>query len=354
MKYKLFGNSGLRVSSLCLGTMTFGEEWGWGSDKETSQKIYDTFVEAGGNFIDTADVYTEGTSERFLSDFISADRDYVVLATKYTLSGETRNPNNSGNHRKNLRQSVEASLKRLKTDYIDLLWVHAWDFTTPFEELMRSLNDLISSGKVLYIGISDAPAWVVARANTLAEFRGYAPFIGNQLEYNLTERTPERELLPMAKELNIGTVAWSPLATGILTGKFLEENQDKDSRNIKKTSYRFNNRNEEIAREVVKMAKEIDVSSAQVALSWVNQKGVIPIIGSRKVDQLKDNINCLDLQLSSEMMERLDKVSQIDLGFPHTFVLRDGAKKMMYGGMVNEIEGIRNDNLGKEKSLLKV
>ncbi len=345
MQYQLFGNSGLRISPLCLGTMTFGEDWGWGSSQETCKKIYDTFVEAGGNFIDTADIYTEGSSEKILADLIQADRDYVVLATKYTLSNTTHNPNKSGNHRKNMMQSVEASLKRLKTDYIDLLWVHAWDFTTPVEEMMRGLDDLVRQGKVFYVGISDAPAWVISRANTLAELRGYTPFIGNQLEYNLTERTPERELLPMSKELNIGVVAWSPLATGILTGKYLDEASSKGARNESRTSYRFNERNEAITKEVVAVAKEMNVSPAQVALAWINQQGIIPIIGARKLDQLQDNLASLDVQLSEEHMTRLDKVSAIDLGFPHEFVLRDGAKKMMYGDMVDQIEGIRNPNL---------
>ncbi len=349
MNYQLFGNSGLRVSPLCLGTMTFGEDWGWGSSEKASKEIYDKFVEAGGNFIDTADVYTEGSSERILADLIKADRDYVVLATKYTLSNTTHNPNKSGNHRKNLVQSVEASLKRLKTDYIDLLWVHAWDFTTPVEEVMRSLDDVVRSGKVLYIGISDTPAWVISRANMLAELRGWTSFIGNQLEYNLTERTPERDLLPMSAELNIGVVAWSPLATGILTGKYLTKgNQGEDGDRLDgSSSYRFNDKNVQIASKVVEVAKKLGASPAQVALSWINHKGVIPIIGARKIHQLEDNIKSLDLTLPDEIINKLDEVSAIDMGFPHDFVLRPGAQKMIYGDMVNRIEGIRNPNLKK-------
>ena len=291
MHYQLFGNSGLRVSPLCLGTMTFGEDWGWGSPKEVSHKIFDAFVEAGGNFIDTADVYTEGTSETILGELIKADRDHIVLATKYTLSNTTHNPNNSGNHRKNLVQSVEKSLRRLNTDYIDLLWVHAYDFTTPIEEMMRALDDLVRSGKILYIGISDAPAWVIARANTLAEMRGWTSFIGNQLEYNLTERTPERELLPMSDALNVGVVAWSPLAAGILTGKYIRnKGEGSGGRMEGTTSYRLNERNDAIAREVVAIAEELDVSPARVSLAWISQKGVIPIIGARTLDQLSDNL----------------------------------------------------------------
>ncbi len=346
MNYKLLGNSGLRVSPLCLGTMTFGEDWGWGSSKETSKAIFDTFMEAGGNFIDTADVYTEGSSERILSDLIQADRDHVVLASKYSLSNTTHNPNKSGNHRKNLVQSVEASLKRLKTDHIDILFVHAWDYTTPFEEVMRSLDDLVKQGKVFYLGISDAPAWVVSMSNTWAIDKGMSPYIVNQIEYNLTERTPERDLLPMSQALNLGVMAWSPLATGILTGKYLDD-EVKGTRNEAKTSYRFNEKNERIARTVVEVASEIGCSPAQLSLAWLVKQNIIPIIGARKIDQLKDNLQSVDIHISNEQMARLNEVSSIDLGFPHDFVLRDGAKKMMYGDMANKIEGINNPNLYK-------
>lgn len=347
MKYQLFGRSGLRVSPLCLGTMTFGKDWGWGSDAATAKEIYDAFMEAGGNFIDTADVYTEGSSERILADLISADRDHVVLATKYTLSNTTHNPNNSGNHRKNLVQSVEQSLRRLNTDYIDLLWVHAYDYLTPIDEMMRALDDLVAQGKILYIGISDAPAWVTARANTMAEFRGWSRFIGNQLEYNLTERTPERDLLPMSEELGLGVVAWSPLAAGILTGKYNKDaGKGSGGRMEGTTSYRLNERNYKIAAKVVEIAQSLDASPAQVALAWINQQGHIPIIGARTLNQLKDNMGSLDVTISAEQMQQLDEVSSIDLGFPHDFVTRPGAQKMIYGGMVNQIEGNKHPLVG--------
>lgn len=343
MQYELFGRSGLRVSPLCLGTMTFGEDWGWGASEETSRQQFDAFLEAGGNFIDTANVYTEGSSERILADLIAADRDHIVLATKYTLSNTTHNPNKSGNHRKNLVQSVEQSLQRLKTDYIDLLWVHAYDYLTPIEEMMRSLDDLVRAGKILYVGISDAPAWVTARANTLAELRGWTPFIGNQLEYNLTERTPERDLLPMSSELGLGVVAWSPLAAGILTGKYLDnKGKGTGGRMEGTTSYRLNERNNRIAREVVKVAQKLGASPAQLSLAWLRHKGVIPIIGARTVDQLKDNMAALEVRIPKKEMERLDRVSAIELGFPHDFVLRAGAQKMIYGGMVDQIRGNKN------------
>lgn len=346
MYYQLFGNSGLRVSPLCLGTMTFGKDWGWGATAAESKDIFDTFLEAGGNFIDTADVYTEGSSETILGDLIQADRDHIVLATKYTLSNTTHNPNKSGNHRKNLVQSVEASLKRLQTDYIDLLWVHAYDYLTPIEEMMRALDDLVRAGKILYTGISDAPAWVVSRANTMAELRGWTPFIGNQLEYNLTERTPERELLPMSEVLNIGVVAWSPLAAGILTGKYLQDKgKGSGGRMEGTTSYRLNEKNEQIAKVVVDLAKTLGTSPAQLSLAWLVHKGVIPIIGARTLNQLKDNIASLSLVLDQETIEQLDEVSAIELGFPHDFVLRAGAQRMIYGDMVTKIRGNQNPNL---------
>ena len=343
MQYELFGRSGLRVSPLCLGTMTFGDDWGWGANESISRQQFDAFLEAGGNFIDTANVYTEGSSERILADLIAADRDHIVLATKYTLSPATHNPNKSGNHRKNLVQSVEKSLQRLKTDYIDLLWVHAYDHLTPIEEMMRALDDMVRAGKVLYVGMSDAPAWVIARANTMAELRGWTPFIGNQLEYNLTERTPERDLLPMSKELGLGVVAWSPLGAGILTGKYLDKKgAGSGGRMEGSTSYRLNERNNRIAREVLKVAQKLGVSPAQLSLAWLRHKGVIPIIGARTLEQLKDNLAALEVRIPKKEMERLDRVSAIELGFPHDFVLRTGAQTMIYGGMVHQIKGNKN------------
>src|ERR1700719_3694733 len=219
MKYRLLGNSGLRVSEAALGTMTFGDEWGLGSPKDEARKVYETYREAGGNFIDTANFYTNGTSESFLGEFIKDHRQTVVLATKYSNAAPGTDPNAAGNQRKNMMQAAEASLKRLHTDYIDLYWVHIWDQITPVEEVMRGLDDLVRAGKVLYVGISDAPASWIAQANTLAHLRGWSPFIGLQIEYSLIERTVERELVPMAKALNLGLTAWSPLARGLLTGK---------------------------------------------------------------------------------------------------------------------------------------
>src|SRR5882757_2843559 len=236
MNYQLLGRSGLRVSDLCLGTMTFGDDWGWGAAKDQARKIYDTYREAGGNFIDTANIYTGGTSEKLVGEFIAGHREEVVVATKYTnaVSGFTGQPgtdaNAGGNQRKNMVQAVESSLKRLGTHYIDLYWLHIWDQMTPIEEVMRAFDDLVRQGKILYAGVSDMPAWVVAHANTLANLRGWTPFVGLQVEYSLIERTTERELLSMAAGLGLGVTAWSPLAHGVLTGKQLEAGGAKDSR----------------------------------------------------------------------------------------------------------------------------
>src|SRR6516164_8204639 len=314
MRYKLLGKSGLRVSELCLGTMTFGEDWGWGSSKDESQKIYEAFLEAGGNFVDTANVYTNGTSERLLGEFMEGHRERIVLATKYTNSAPGNDPNAAGNHRKSMMQAVEASLKRLKTDYIDLYLLHIWDQLTPIEEVMRGFEDLVRHGKILYAGVSDMPAWLVARGNTLAELRGWSAFVGLQIEYSLIERTPERDLLPMAAELDLGVTAWSPLAGGILTGKQLEAGGPKESRQTDASMQQFmksNARKEAVVREVVAAARESGHSPAQVALAWLRQRSepVIPIIGARKLAQVKDNLACVEVKLTPTQIERLDSVS---------------------------------------------
>src|ERR1700678_2661255 len=239
MNYKLLGRSGLRVSDLCLGTMTFGDAWGWGTDKDEARNIYNAYREAGGNFIDTANIYTNGVSERFIAEFMSGHRGEIVVATKYTNAKPGADANAGGNQRKNMVQAVEASLKRLGTDYIDLYWLHIWDQITPVEAVMRAFDDLVRQGKILYAGVSDMPAWLVAKANTLAELRGWTSFVGLQIEYSLIERTPERDLLPMAADLGLGVTAWSPLAGGILTGKQLEPGGAKDSRQSNESMQQF-------------------------------------------------------------------------------------------------------------------
>lgn len=338
MKFKLLGKSGLRVSEICLGTMTFGDDWGWGADKKESKNIFDTFVEAGGNFIDTANYYTNGTSENFLGDFISSEREKFVLGTKFTLAMRKNDPNSGGNHRKNIVQSVEASLKRLNTDYIDLLWLHAWDFTTSVNEVMRALDDLVSSGKVFYIGISDAPAWVVSQANTLAELRGWNQFVGLQVEYNLLNRDVERDLLPMAKEFGMTTTAWAPLASGILTGKY---NDKKESaKRLAEDNIRLTEKNLAIAGEVVKIAEELGVKPSQVAINWGRQQAnsIIPIVGARKSSQVKENLECVNFTLNPEHLKRLHKISRIQLGFPHDFLRSERVREIITGGTDNLIE----------------
>lgn len=336
MKYKLFGNTGLRVSELALGTMTFGTEWGWGCDYQTSKNIFDTYKELGGNFLDTANRYTEGTSEKLCGEFIKNERDYWVLATKYTLYEEYGNPNGAGNGKKNMVQSVEKSLKRLDTDYIDLLWVHAWDGTTKVEEIMRGLDDLISSGKVLYIGISDTPAWVVSKANAIAELKNWTSFAALQIEYSLLERTPERELIPMALSDNMAITPWGALAGGALTGKYLINEKGR----LPEDSPRLNAKNTEIVKAVVEVAKELGITPAQLALKWVLQQhhNIIPIVGATKPQQLKDSFSALEIEdISEEQIKKLNKASEIDLGFPHTFLNTERIKDIIFGGTQDKI-----------------
>ncbi|MEA5460235.1 aldo/keto reductase [Arcicella sp. LKC2W] len=339
MNYKLLGKSGLRVAEIALGTMTFGTEWGWGADYETSKSIFDAYANADGNFIDTANRYTEGTSEKMLADFINTDRDHFVLATKYSLFDRKGDPNFSGNHRKNMIRSVNESLKRLKTDFIDLLWVHAWDGTTPVDEMMRGLDDLVSSGKVQYIGISDTPAWVVAQANTMADLRGWSRFVGLQVEYSLIQRTPERDLLPMAKSLDLAVTPWAPLAGGALSGKYLKGEKGR----VPDNSLRINERSQKIAQAVVNVAEEMGVTPAQVALNWCRQKNqvVIPIVGARSLTQIEDSLGCVNFKLSTEQIIKLDEVSKFDLGFPHDFLASDNVKNILSGDTWEKLENHR-------------
>jgi aryl-alcohol dehydrogenase-like predicted oxidoreductase len=349
MRYKLLGSSGLRVSELCLGTMTFGDEWGWGASQAQSAEIFHAFAEAGGNFIDTADVYTNGTSEKCVGELIGSRREYFVLATKYTNAVSGKDPNAAGNHRKNMIQSVEASLKRLRVDYIDLYWLHVWEFTTSVEEVMRALDDLVRTGKILYVGVSDTPAWIVSRANMLAALRGWTPFVAIQVEYNLIERSAERELLPMARALDLAVTPWSPLASGLLTGKYTAGGRPQSPRRLDKAAFKeISERNLAIAREADAVAAEVGRSSAQVALAWLRQQPgiMIPILGARTLDQIKDNMGCLDLTLSPEQIRRLEDVSRIDLGFPHDFITNPMVRGFAYGGMFEHIDNHHLRNRG--------
>src|SRR6202140_4971961 len=347
MKYRLLGKSGLRVSEASLGTMTFGDEWGWGSPKAEAQKVYETYREAGGNFIDTANFYTGGTSEKFLGEFMQGHRDSVVLATKYSLAVPGNDPNAAGNHRKNMMQSVEASLKRLQTDYIDLYWGHMWAQITPVEEVMRGPDDLVRAGKVLYTGISDAPAWWIAQANTLAHQRGWSPFIGLQIEYSLIERTVERELIPMAKALNIGVTAWSPLAGGVLTGKYhgyggssaSPSEPGRMNNDMSKDFMPEPKRTERIIAAVKSVSDETGRSMAQVALAWLRYRTVpvIPIIGARKLSQFQDNLASFDVTLSADQLKTLDEASRVELGFPYDIYAKAVPRAVCYGGLRDQI-----------------
>jgi len=348
MRYKLLGKSGLRVSELCLGTMTFGEEWGWGASQDESRKVFDAFVEAGGNFIDTANGYTDGTSEKIVGDFIASERERFVVATKYSFplrfNDPKNHPNGSGNHRKNMMQSLEGSLKRLNTDYIDLFWLHAWDYMTPVEEILRAFDDMVRQGKVLYIGISDAPAWIVAQANTLAQCQGWTPFVALQVEYSLVERTPERDLLPMARAFDLAITPWSPLGGGILTGKYNQRNGSSEQGRMETIKANISDRKLAIADVVCQVAEEIGHSPSQVALAWLRaQIGVIiPIIGARKATQIKDNLACLDVTLSPEHLQRLNEVSQIELGFPHDFLHSEMIHDRLFDGTFSAIDNHRD------------
>jgi aryl-alcohol dehydrogenase-like predicted oxidoreductase len=347
MKYRLLGNSGLRVSEAALGTMTFGDDWGWGAAKDEARKVYDAFREAGGNFIDTANLYTNGTSESFLGEFMEGHRQSVVLATKYTNAFPGTDPNAAGNQRKNMMQAVEASLKRLKTDYIDLYWVHIWDQITPVEEVMRGLDDLVRAGKVLYTGISDAPAWWIAQANTLAHSRGWSPFVGLQIEYSLIERTVERELIPMAKALNIGVTAWSPLAGGVLTGKYhghggssvSPSEQGRMNNDMLKDFMPERERTERILAAVKSVSDETGRGMAQVALAWLHYRPVpvIPIFGARKLSQFQDNLASLELTLSADQLKTLDEASAMELGFPYDLYAKAMPRAICYGGLLDQI-----------------
>ncbi len=331
MRTLLLGQSGLRVSELCLGTMTFGLEWGFGADEDECARMFHAYVERGGNFIDTANKYTNGESERIVGRLIASRRDRYVVATKYSLSMDETDPNAHGNHRKNLVQSVEASLRRLDTDRVDLLWLHAWDGTTSVQEVMRALDDLVRAGKVLYLGISDAPAWVVSRANTLAELRGWTPFVGLQIEYSLIERTVERELVPMAEAMGLGICAWAPLGGGVLTGKYTQ-GAAADTKRAAMNEHRVNERNLAIATALQSVADELGCTPAQAALLWLRARRaqVVPVIGSRKASQIQANLEALDHRLEPAQLERLDAVSAVDLGFPRAFLAR--MSSVLYGG----------------------
>jgi aryl-alcohol dehydrogenase-like predicted oxidoreductase len=308
MRYRLLGRTGLRVSELFLGAMSFGEQGDGGTPREQCRRIIDSYAEAGGNVIDTAVNYRNGHSERVIGEILEGRRDRFVVATKYTLSRDGGDPNAAGNHRKNLTLSLETSLRQLRTDYIDLYWAHVWDRHTPIDETMRALDDAVRAGKILYTGFSDAPAWIVAHANTLADWRGWTPFAGIQAPYNLLNRDIERELLPMAETLGISVATWSPLAHGVLSGRSAADASSEHERAVVA-----------VLREV---AGEVDATPAQTAIAWLKAQPVTvhPILGATTAEQLTENLGALDVTLPDEAIQKLTAAAEFEAGFPSDFI----------------------------------
>jgi aryl-alcohol dehydrogenase-like predicted oxidoreductase len=343
--YTLLGRSGLRVSPLCLGTMTFGTEWGWGSEAGAARAIFDRYLDAGGNFIDTADGYTNGKSEELLGQFMKdkKNRDELVLATKFTFNARPGDPNAGGNGRKNIHRALEGSLRRLGTDYVDLYWLHAWDRLTPVEEVMHTLDGLVKAGKVRYVGFSNTPGWYLARAQTLAEARGLERVCALQLEYSLAERNIEREHIPAALELGMGITPWSPLASGLLSGKYTRAGAGSKAEGQGRLQVtqgagnpvfeKFTDRNWKIVDALVAVAKELGRSPAQVAVNWVTHRAGVSstIIGATKMEQLEDNLAALEFAIPPELEKRLDEVSRPDAPYPYIF-FRPDMQGMVSGG----------------------
>jgi aryl-alcohol dehydrogenase-like predicted oxidoreductase len=340
--YVLLGRSGLRVSRLCLGTMTFGTEWGWGNAEDTSRQIFNQYLDSGHNFIDTADGYTNGTSETLIGKFTKerGGRERMVLATKFGFAREQGDPNTGGNGRKNIYNALHTSLRRLQTDYIDLYWLHNWDSFTPAGEVLSTLDDLVRSGKVRYVGFSNAPGWYLGQAQTIAEFRGYAPIIALQLEYSLVKREIEREHVPAALEFGMGITPWSPLASGLLSGRYQGDTGISGEGRLQAVkehpafSSLFTERNWRIAGELIQVAKQIGRSPAQVALNWVtNRPGVSStIIGATKMAQLEDNLAALDFTIPAELNARLDEISALETPYPYYFFTGQQFREMVSGG----------------------
>ncbi len=338
MKYKILGNTGLRVSELCLGTMTFGTAWGWGANKEMARSMFQKFSDAGGNFIDTADYYTNGESEDWIGEFIYGRRHDHIIATKFSLNTHPDDPNRGGNHRKNIKTSVESSLKNLKTDYIDLYWLHAWDYLSDVEGVVKSLDELVQSGKILYYGFSDTPAWIVSKAATLCQWRGWNTSSAIQVEYNLVERSIERELLPMAAHFNQSVLAWSPLAGGLLSGKY---NRSAEGENrLKDDNPRLSDANLAVAQKVVDIAGACGVHPVEVALAWVRQQSsnIIPIIGARNEVQLQTALDSVKLDLTADQLAELRACTDFKLGFPHDFLQSEGVQNIIFGKHIDRIE----------------
>ncbi len=342
MRYKLLGRTGLRVSELCLGTMTFGEDWGWGASREVSQAIFEKFAEAGGNFIDTACNYTDGTAERFTGELIADQRDAFVVATKYTLrrpGTQKTDLNGGGNQRKNMMRSVEESLRRLKSEYIDLLYLHMWDFTTPVEEVLRGLDDLVRQGKIVYVGLSDTPAWIASYAQAVAELRGWSRLAAYQGEYSLAERGIETDVLPMAKAMELSVLAFGMLGGGTLTGKFNQPGGPGEPTRASQAS----KKDKKLAEALGEVAAEIGHTASQVAINWVRQQSpqIIPILGARRESQVVDNLGVLDFSLDAAQLQRLAEANPQETLYPHSFWNEFVRHDLIFGDRADELDGLR-------------
>ena len=331
MRYRLLGNSALRASEVALGTMTFGERWGWGAELAESRRMLDLFLDRGGNFVDTANNYTDGESEEQLGELLEGRRERVVLATKYTLTSRPDDPNAGGNHRKNLVQTLESSLRRLRTDRVDLLWMHMWDGITPIDEVIRALDDVVAAGKVVAIGISDTPSWVVSRAVAIAELRGWTRPSAIQLPYSLTGREAERELIPMAAGLGLAVLAWGTLDGGVLTGKYT----DGPTAPRRYGDHTPNERRAKAVELVREVAAASDATTSQVCIAWVlaqrRKANLVPILGARSSGQLEENLGALAVELAPEALARLDEATAIPLGFPSSFLADDDVVQLIFG-----------------------
>lgn len=343
MRYKLLGNSGVKVSELCLGTMTFGSDWGWGADSDESKKQFDLFTNAGGNFIDTANLYTNGSSQKLVGEFIHSDREHFVVANKYTLNiRETgMRPNHYGNSRKNMMHTIENSLKQMNTDYIDLYYLHAWDSYTPIEEVLRAVDDLIRQGKVLYFAFSDSPAWVVGYAVAKAETMGWARPIGIQIPYSILDRSVENEIIPMAGALDLAVLPWGILEAGKLLGKYSKNSDHNGPTRDDPDEVTVSDAEQTAIGTVAEIAQKRGVSRSQVCINWVRQNPeaqIIPILGARSAIQLEDNLKSLEWRLDDEEMAILNASSGFRHSFPRTFIDKN---VFIYGEMKPLIDNHR-------------
>lgn len=341
MRYKILGKSGLRVSELCLGTMSFGSPEPWATSDAEAKKIFSAFSEAGGNFIDTANLYAGGESEKCIGQLIAHDRERYVLASKFSNAVPgSNNPNAGGSHRKSFTQSLDATLKRLNVDYLDLYLAHFWDFSLPIEELMRAFDDAVRAGKILHAGLSDVPAWVASRAQAFYELRGGTPVSCMQLEYSLVERSIEREHLPLAMDQKIAVMAWSPIAGGILSGKYTRGQTATGGSNRLDSMQlqELTDRNRAIALKLDAIADRLEVSSSQLALAWLLYRGVIPVIGATRLEQMQQNLQAVDIRLDEATIVELEQAASFDLGHPYQMYYWDMSMQLAYGGMFDQID----------------